>query len=223
MAEHRLLAVAHGRLEEAAYRADPAGQPQSSLVAGPGRVLALGGWTTPVHPLGHPLSRAQEMVVLEPEPAVRDRMGPILETLPVSVKVQEGSLEEAGFAESSFDTVVCTFALCRVADVGGALDELRRVLAPGGRLEFTEHVGGTGWRRRVQEAATPVWRRLAGSCRLDRDVPGAIRAAGWVITEIDRLSMPSTAPLPGRVARGVARPRSATAGIRPAMARPEAS
>ena len=223
MGDHPLLALAHGRLEEAAFRAEPPELPDDGLAAGSGRVLALGGWTQPGHPASQLLNGSKGVVVLEPAPAVRERMSTQLEAIPGSVEVKEGALEEAGFGEDSFHTVLCTFALCRVADLGTTLAEIRRVLAPGGRLEFVEHVGGTGWRRRVQGAATPLWRRLAGGCSLDRDIPAAIRSAVCAIEEIHRLSVPSAGPLLGRVARGRARPRSATAGIRPAMATTEAS
>ena len=219
MGDHPVLAAVHGRLEGAAVRALRVQGRPLRLSTEPGRVLALGGWTE----AGHDLAAAKEVVVVEPEGAVRRRMVTLLATVPVPVRVEGASIHQAGLAGESFDTVVSTFALCRVADPGAVLAELRRVLAPGGSLVFLEHVSGTGWRRRLQEAASPAWQRLTGGCHLDRDAPALIRAAGWAITEIRRCSVPSAALLVSRVALGSARPRTATAGIRPSLASPAAS
>ena len=211
MGDHPVLVAVHGRLEAAAVGPKPSGGRSVRLSAQPGRVLALGGWTR----AGQDLAGAEEVVVVEPERAVRRRMGALLGTVPVAVRMEVSSLQEPALAGEPFDTVVCTFALCRVEDPGSMLAGLRRMLASGGSLVFMEHVSATGWRRRVQESATPAWRRLTGGCRLDRDVPAEIRAAGWAITDIHRHPAASAGPLLGGVAWGTARPRTATAGIRP--------
>jgi len=109
--------------------------------------------------------------------------------------------------EGSLDVVVSVFALCRVADIGNALALVRQALAPGGVLVFLEHAGAPGWRRRLQRATTPLWRRLAPGCHLDRDVPAAIRAAGLVITDIERFRLPWGRPLQVKGVQGKARDR----------------
>ncbi len=121
-----------------------------------------------------------------------------------------GEADLAAAEAGSVDTVVSTFALCRVTDLPGTLASVRRVLAPEGVLVFLEHVGATGWRQRLQRGLTPAWQRLAPGCHLDRDVPAAIRAAGMAITEIERfpLSLPWGGPLTVRGVRGAARPRA---------------
>ena len=90
------------------------------------------------------------------------------------------SAEALPLADASFDTVVCTYTLCTIPDPVAALGEMRRVLAPGGRLLFSEH--GTApdesvrrWQRRLQ----PLWGRVSGGCQLGRDIPALLDAAGF--------------------------------------------
>lgn len=82
--------------------------------------------------------------------------------------------------DRSVDTVVSTWTLCSIPDLGSALAEVRRLLRPGGRLRFAEHglspdPGVAGWQRRLQ----PWWGPVAGGCHLDRDLPTLLDAAGF--------------------------------------------
>jgi len=111
-------------------------------------------------------------------------------------------------ADGAFDTVVCCWVLCRVENVAGSLAELHRVLAPGGQLLFLEHVRGRSHAvAAVQRALSPVWARVAGGCRLDRDTIGALRASRFVVDECERLA-PLGRPTAGTVVRGRAILRS---------------
>jgi SAM-dependent methyltransferase len=99
------------------------------------------------------------------------------------VAVGELSKLEAG----SFDTVVCSLVLCSADDPASVLAAIARVLrAPDGRLLFLEHVRVPGWRGMLQSASTPVWSRIGAGCHLDRDTLGAMRAAGFAITDCER-------------------------------------
>jgi SAM-dependent methyltransferase len=84
------------------------------------------------------------------------------------------------------DTVVTTWTLCSVPDPLRALQEARRVLRPGGRLLFVEH--GRAPERRVsrwQDRITPLWKRVAGGCHLNRKIDGLISAAGYRMERLD--------------------------------------
>lgn len=90
------------------------------------------------------------------------------------------SAERLPVDDASFDTVVCTYTLCTIPDPAAALAEMRRVLKPGGKLLFSEHgrapdANVSKWQTRLQ----PYWRKLAGGCMLDRDVPLLLRDAGF--------------------------------------------
>jgi len=98
--------------------------------------------------------------------------------------IQPGHAENLPFADGSFDTVVSTFTLCSVADQARALQEVRRVLRPGGRLLFLEHgLSPHADCRKWQHRLDPLWCRLAGGCHLTRPVTDAIAMAGFRIPE----------------------------------------
>jgi ubiquinone/menaquinone biosynthesis C-methylase UbiE len=106
---------------------------------------------------------------------------------------------------ASFDVVVATLVLCSVGDVARVLAETRRVLRPGGRLIFFEHVvapdaSRRAWQRRVE----PVWRRIAGNCHLTRDTERAIVSGGFTIERITRESARKAMPIVRPTIRGVA-------------------
>jgi len=108
------------------------------------------------------------------------------ESAPFPVEFVKGSAEHLPMDGRSFDTVVTTWTLCSVSDPAQALAEMRRVLRPGGELIFIEHGRSpdrpvAGWQHRL----TPLWRRLAGGCNLDRRIDDLIAAAGFSLTELD--------------------------------------
>jgi len=89
--------------------------------------------------------------------------------------------EQIPLADASVDAVAATLVLCSVADQDQVLAEVRRVLRPGGRFAFFEHVAappGT-WSRRLQRWVAPFTRRLDAGCDPGRETWRAIRAAGF--------------------------------------------
>jgi methyltransferase family protein len=100
------------------------------------------------------------------------------------------------------DTVVSAFVLCSVPDLEATLAAVHGALDAEGSLLFLEHiVGRVALTAAAQRAASPVWARLAGGCRLDRDTIWALRAAGFVITDCERLA-PRGRLTAGTVVRG---------------------
>jgi ubiquinone/menaquinone biosynthesis C-methylase UbiE len=116
--------------------------------------------------------------------------------------------EKIALDDNSMDTVLVTYTLCSISNVASALDEMRRVLKPDGRLVFCEH-GAAPDRRvlRLQHALTPIWRRLSGNCHLDRDTVGLIRSAGFNIGWQDEMYLPGTMRFAGFNRWGVATKR----------------
>jgi len=107
---------------------------------------------------------------------------------------------------ASVDTVLVTYALCSIADLGAALAEMKRVLKPKGRLIFCEH--GRAPDRSValvQDLVNPVWRPLAGGCHLNRDPLAELRGAGFAIERVDAGYLPMVWRPVGWTSRGVAR------------------
>lgn len=104
---------------------------------------------------------------------------------PVPVELVEATAELLPFDARSFDSAVVTYSLCSVDDPARALAEVRRVLRPGGDLVFVEHgLAPDARTRRWQHGLTPIWRRLGGGCRLDRDVSAILRDAGYHLDEL---------------------------------------
>ena len=103
------------------------------------------------------------------------------------VPVARTGLDGQALAEPdhSFDSALVTFSLCTIPDARAALDEMRRVLVPGGRLHFLEHglapdAGVVRWQRRLE----PVQRRVFAGCHLTRDVPGLVEGAGFALQDL---------------------------------------
>ncbi|WP_394550697.1 class I SAM-dependent methyltransferase [Agromyces sp. MMS24-JH15] len=95
--------------------------------------------------------------------------------------------------DASVDAVLGTYVLCSVGDPAAALAEVRRVLVPGGRVVFVDHVvapPGT-LKRAVQRVATPISRRVCHGCHWDRDTETALTAAGFAADEVLRLRVRS--------------------------------
>lgn len=152
-----------------------------------GEILELGAGTG----LNLPhYRRATRIVAVEPSDSMASRLRERAATAPAPVEVVEARAEALPFPNASFDHVVCVLVLCSVRDVDAALAEARRVLRPDGTLVLLEHVRGTGRRAWWQERLTPIQRRLADGCHLDRDTGGAVAAAGFDVRPLEPLSLP---------------------------------
>jgi len=172
-----------------------------------GDVLEVGAGTG----LNLPRYRSADLLVaLEPHRTYSQRLRARAGAAHVPVEVVAGTAEELPFADESFDNVVTTLSLCSVGDLDVALAEIRRVLRPGGALHFLEHVRGEGATARWQDRLTPIQRRIADGCHLNRDTAAAILQAGFEITELERFAMPAGASVIRPAIQGTAL-RSGTA------------
>lgn len=109
-----------------------------------------------------------------------------------SIHVIQGSAEALPLADRSVGIVLATLVLCSVDAPERTLLEIHRVLEPGGRFVFIEHVAAPpgSWLRRGQRWIRPAWRRVADGCRPDRETDRLIREAGFDRVEMERFRLP---------------------------------
>ncbi len=157
-----------------------------------GDVLEIGGGTGANLPHYHDAGR---VVITEPDPFMREKLWPKLDQAQVPIEVSDAGAQRLPFADDSFDVVVSTLVLCTVPDQREALAEVRRVLRPGGRLLFIEHVRGSDGIARWQDRILPLWRRLCAGCHPNRDTLASIRSAGFEVRDLERFVPP--VPLAG--------------------------
>jgi ubiquinone/menaquinone biosynthesis C-methylase UbiE len=184
---HPVFAALYDALGAVAERGWMGRRRSRLLVGASGAMLEIGGGTGANLPHYRDAGR---VVVAEPDPFMCGRLRRKLGRARVPVEVSESGAESLPFADGSFDAVVSTLVLCSVSDQGEALAEVRRVLRPGGRLLFIEHVRGEGSVAQMQDRVLPLWSRLFAGCHPNRDTLGSIRAAGFAVGTLDRFVPP---------------------------------
>lgn len=168
--------------------------------AGPRRQALLAGLTGTVLELGpgtgvnfaHFPSGIRWMGV-EPNPHMHAALAARAREHGFEADIQGVGVEGLAVGDASVDAVVCTLVLCSVPEPARTLAEVRRVLKPGGRFLFFEHVAarpGSVARRR-QRWLRGIWRFCADGCTLDRESAKLIRAAGFSRVELEALQSPA--------------------------------
>jgi SAM-dependent methyltransferase len=141
-----------------------------------GRVLELGAGTG--LNLAHYPDDLDELVLTEPDGAMRRALERRIAHAGRRARVVAAPAEALPFADGAFDTVVSTLVLCTVADARAAVAEARRVLAPGGRLLFVEHVRSDAARlARLQDRLAGAWAAFGQGCRCNRATEDVLAGA----------------------------------------------
>jgi SAM-dependent methyltransferase len=200
----RVFAGVYDRLMASTER-DGLGAHRAALLAtASGDVLEVGGGTGAN--LGHYGPGVASLTITEPEPPMVRRLeGHIAERRP-DARLLRAPAEDLPFADDSFDTVVSTLVLCTVDDQPRALRQLRRVLRPGGRLLFIEHVRSDDPKiARWQDRLLGLNVRLGHGCHCNRPTLDGIRAAGFEVAELQRDTLKHAPPIVRPLIVGVAR------------------
>jgi len=163
-----------------------------------GRVLEL-GFGAGANLSFYDSAKVSQLIGIEPSPELRAIAARAERAPGLDVEFLAGEGEHLQLEDASFDSIVCTFTLCTVADPQRTLAEARRVLRPGGLFLFCEHgaapdPGVARWQRRLD----PLWRRVFGGCHITRNAragiegqfsldehhahyqPGVPKIAGWM-------------------------------------------
>lgn len=169
-----------------------------------GRVLEIGVGSGPNLPL---YARGVHVLGVEPSPRLLSMAREVQRAGGYPVELIEGSAEALPLDAGSVDTVVTTWTLCSIPDVGAALREMRRVVTSRGQLLFVEHGRSPDEKvRRWQDRLTPVWKRVAGGCHLNRPIARLVEDAGFGIEQLDTGYMEGPRPMTFMY-EGTARPR----------------
>jgi ubiquinone/menaquinone biosynthesis C-methylase UbiE len=201
----RIFAAIYDRAMAGTEEAGLAERRRALLSSAEGRVIEIGAGTG-VN-LGHYPDAVTELVLTEPEEPMARRLEAKAQFSGRPATVVRTAAEALPFPDRSFDTAVCTLVLCTVRDPERTLGELARVLKPGGRLLFLEHVRSddrslANW----QDRFAPLWRRLGHGCNCNRPTPELIRSSAFELVEIAEGELPKSPPIvrPLRVGHAVA-------------------
>ncbi|MGB7587768.1 MAG: class I SAM-dependent methyltransferase [Solirubrobacterales bacterium] len=199
----RLFAAAYDRGLKATEEAGLREMRSELLAEASGRTIDIGAGTGAN--IGLYPAAVTELVMVEPDPHMAKRLLQRLGNSRSTGELVEAPAERLPFDDSSFDTAVFTLVLCTVPDQAAALAEAARVLRPGGKLLFLEHVrsrkpGVARWQDRLEKP----WRFLGDGCHCNRDTPAAIEASPLTLDHVERGRMPKAPPIVRPLVRGSA-------------------
>jgi len=194
---NRVFAASYDRFVARAERAGLADARRELLVGVRGRVLEIGAGTG-LNVEHYP--EDSDVTYTEPDPHMAKRLRAR------GVDVVEAGAEALPFADDSFDSVVSTLVFCTVTDVTASLREIRRVLAPGGRLLFLEHVRAAPGTKleRWQDRLHGPWHALACGCNCNRDLLASLAAGSFSVEDVRRESWRFMPPIVRPVVIGAA-------------------
>jgi ubiquinone/menaquinone biosynthesis C-methylase UbiE len=182
------------------------GEMRAELLAGArGRVVEIGAGTGVNLDLYG--SQIEDLTLIEPDPHMGARLRARLEDRGggAPARLVAAPAEAMPFAEDTFDTAVATLVLCTVPDPVATIEELARVLKPGGKLLFIEHVRADDPdRARWQDRLEKPWRFMADGCYCNRDTAATLGASAFQVETIDQTKMPKAIPIVRPLIRGTA-------------------
>lgn len=165
-------------------------QRQKIVPLAEGRVLEIGfgsGLNVPFYDPG----KVAKIWALEPSEGMRAKAKPQVDASSLDIEFIDLPGEQIPLEADSADTVLVTYSLCTIPDALLALEGIRRVLKPGGRLLFCEHGKAPDEKvLRWQNRLNPAWQKIAGGCHLNRDIPALLAAAGFRIVSDERMYIP---------------------------------
>jgi ubiquinone/menaquinone biosynthesis C-methylase UbiE len=181
------------------------GRRSALLADARGRVVEIGAGTG--LNIAHYPDGIAELTLTEPDAAMRRRLARRLQRQGRAVQIVGAPADRLPLADASVDTVVSTLVLCTVDDPERTLGEIGRVLRPGGRLLFIEHVRASSrFLAACQDYLFRPWRGFAGGCCCNRRTVELMRACGFAVAADDAVwrGMPAIVhPLVvGRATRG---------------------
>ncbi len=188
----RFFAFTYDRFSKGSEEAGLAEMRRNLVAGASGDVLEIGGGTGAN--LCYYGAGVETLTVTEPEQPMLKRLERNARKQSSHATVLRAPAEDLPFADASFDTVVSTLVLCGVDDQPRVVRELRRVLRPGGRLIFIEHVRSDDpGVAKMQDRMNSV-NRFFVCCDCNRPTLDTIRSAGFEVTELEQTELPKAPP-----------------------------
>jgi ubiquinone/menaquinone biosynthesis C-methylase UbiE len=170
-----------------------------------GKVLEVGAGTG-VNLAYYP-DKVEELIISEPDEFMRKRLIGKLENSTIkNTSIKEFGMEDIDLADESVDCVVSTLVCCSVNDPEKSLQQAYRVLKPGGKFLFLEHVAAENNPKRLkwQNRINPIWKCISGNCHTNRDTEKSILKTGFKIQKIEKASMRKAPAIVRPTIRGIA-------------------
>ncbi len=134
--------------------------------------------------------QAAHIWAIEPDVERAHKARAVAATCAIPITIDVAGAECLPYPDAAFDHVVSSLVFCSVADQAVALQEIRRVLKPGGTLHMVEHIRPqTRWLATFFRAITPWWRKIAHNCHLDRPTIQVLQNEGWQVQVHRRRAM----------------------------------
>lgn len=161
-----------------------------------GRVLELGAGTG-VNVQLYPSEGISELVLTEPEEPMSKQIAEKAVGVTPAPQVVTAGAESLPFPDASFDTVVATLVFCTVGDLDASIREARRVLKPGGKLLFLEHVRAEDNPKRAawQDRLHKPWKAFGHGCNCNRPTLSRIQAAEFDIERVEHDKLRKVPPI----------------------------
>jgi ubiquinone/menaquinone biosynthesis C-methylase UbiE len=184
----RFFAMTYDRFSARAEKAGLSAMRESLVSGATGDVLEIGAGTGAN--LGFYGPEVRSLTLTEPEPPMLKRLEKKLSEASSPATVLRAPAEDLPFDDDSFDTVVSTLVLCGVDDQPRALREIRRVLRPGGRLIFLEHVRSDEPKLAKTQDRMNGFNRFLVGCECNRPTLTTMEAQGFAVEQLERTELP---------------------------------
>jgi ubiquinone/menaquinone biosynthesis C-methylase UbiE len=143
-------------------------------------------------------SKLDELWGLDPSEGLSEMAKQVADEEAMEVNFISAGAEEIPLPDNHFDSVLVTYTMCTIPEVHRANKEIQRVLKGNGRLIFCEHGEAPDknikkWQNRIN----PLWKKLAGGCNINRNIPSLIQESGFDIIDLEEMYLPNTPKIAG--------------------------
>ena len=143
-------------------------------------------------------SKLDELWGLDPSEGLSEMAKQVADEEAMEVNFISAGAEEIPLPDNHFDSVLVTYTMCTIPEVDRANKEIQRVLKSNGKMIFCEHglapdINIKKWQNRIN----PFWKKLAGGCNINRNIPSLIQESGFDIIDLEEMYLPSTPKIAG--------------------------